>query len=71
MVGLCCANFFLLHYYNFIRVCTLQNVIKPKINSIRCFVFGFLNNMIEHAINYSNFFLFVLHKTNDGTCNQF
>jgi hypothetical protein len=73
MFRLCCAKASSLHYCNFICVCSLQNVIKPKINSLRCFVFGSLKNMIEHAINFSNCFLFVFHKTkwNDGTCDQF
>jgi hypothetical protein len=73
MFGLCCAKVSSLHYFNFICVCLLQNVIKPKINSLRCFVFGYLKNMTEHATNFSKCFLFVLRKIkwNDGTCNQF
>lgn len=73
MFGLCCAKASSLLYCNFICVCSLQNVIKPKINSLRCFVFGSSKKMIEHAINSNECFLFVLCKTkwNDGTCNQF
>jgi hypothetical protein len=73
MFGLCCAKAFSLHYCNFICVCCLQNVIEPKINSLGCFVFGYLKNMTKHAMNSSKCFLSVLHKIkwNDGTCNQF
>jgi hypothetical protein len=58
MFGLCCAKASSLHYCNFICVCSLQNVMKPKINSLRCFVFGSLKNMIELAINSSKYFVF-------------
>lgn len=70
MFGLCCTKASSSHNCNFIYICSLQNVIKPKINSLRCFVFGSLKNMIEHVINSSKCFLFVLRKTMELAINS-